>query len=86
MASPSIGYRRAPPLASAPLSLPVLVAAVTALFGLAAGYGANSFAVGEIDVAWMIAGVVHGTLAHAPFTGPLRRSRRSVAKGSTSAA
>jgi hypothetical protein len=71
MALPSIGYRSAPPLASAPLALPVVMAAVTALFGLAAGFGADSYVVGEIDVAWMIAGVVHGTLAHAPFTGPL---------------
>jgi len=71
MALPSIGYRSAPPLASAPLALPVVMAAVTALFGLAAGFGANSVALGEIDVAWMIAGVMHGTLAHVPFTGPL---------------
>jgi hypothetical protein len=49
----------------------MVMAAVTALFALAAAYGADSFAVGEIDVAWMIAGVVHGTLAHAPFTGAL---------------
>ena len=71
MASRSIGYRSAPLLASAQLSLAAVMAAMTALFALAAAYGANSFAVGEIDVAWMIAGVLHGTLAHAPFTGPL---------------
>jgi hypothetical protein len=73
MTSPSIVYPGRPALASdaGPLSLGTLVAGMTALFAAAALFGANTYAVGEIDVAWMIAGVVHGTLAHAPLTGPL---------------
>src|SRR5436190_2008557 len=72
MTLPSIGYRRAPLLASErELPLATVMAAMTGLFAAAAAYGANSFAVGEIDVAWMIAGVVHGTLAHQPFSGAL---------------
>src|SRR5436190_7176856 len=72
MTLPSIGYRRAPLLASErELPLATVMAAMTAVFAAAAAYGANSFAVGEIDVAWMIAGVVHGTLAHQPFSGAL---------------
>ena len=49
----------------------LVVSALIALFAALVVYGAGSYAVGEIDVAWMIAGVVHGTLAHAPLSGAL---------------